>query len=121
MPEEHDDRDFRAMSNTDNFVHLHVHTDYSMLDGAAKVGELLDKAVELKMPALAITDHGNNFGAFDFWEQATKKGIKPIIGIEYKPFLSLIIFACSANSIALLLFTSFISRSWKILLLIPLK
>ena len=87
MPEEHDDRDFRAMSNTDNFVHLHVHTDYSMLDGAAKVGELLDKAVELKMPALAITDHGNNFGAFDFWEQATKKGIKPIIGIEYKPFL----------------------------------
>ena len=82
MPEEHDDRDFRAMSNTDNFVHLHVHTDYSMLDGAAKVGELLDKAVELKMPALAITDHGNNFGAFDFWEQATKKGIKPIIGIE---------------------------------------
>jgi len=70
------------MSGNDNFVHLHVHTDYSMLDGAAKVGELLDKAVELKMPAIAITDHGNNFGAFDFWEQATKKGIKPIIGIE---------------------------------------
>ena len=70
------------MSSKDNFVHLHVHTDYSMLDGAAKVDELLDKAVELKMPAIAITDHGNNFGAFDFWEQATKKGIKPIIGIE---------------------------------------
>jgi len=69
-------------SNSDNFVHLHVHTDYSMLDGAAKVTELLDKAVELKMPAIAITDHGNNFGAFDFWEQATKRNIKPIIGIE---------------------------------------
>jgi len=67
---------------SDKFVHLHVHTDYSMLDGAAKVNELLDKAVELEMPAIAITDHGNNFGAFDFWEQATKKGIKPIIGIE---------------------------------------
>jgi len=67
---------------SDNFVHLHVHTDYSMLDGAAKVNELLDKAVEFEMPAIAITDHGNNFGAFDFWEQATKKGIKPIIGIE---------------------------------------
>jgi len=69
-------------SNSENFVHLHVHTDYSMLDGAAKVDQLLDKAVEFKMPAIAITDHGNNFGAFDFWEQATKKGIKPIIGIE---------------------------------------
>ena len=68
--------------SSDNFVHLHVHTDYSMLDGAAKVTELLDKAVELQMPAIAITDHGNNFGAFDFWEQAQKRGIKPIIGIE---------------------------------------
>ena len=63
-------------------MHLHVHTDYSMLDGAAKVDQLLDKAVEFGMPAIAITDHGNNFGAFDFWELAKKKGIKPIIGIE---------------------------------------
>jgi len=70
------------MSSSDNFVHLHVHTDYSMLDGAAKVDELLDKAVELKMPAIAITDHGNNFGAWDFWNQAKARGIKPIIGIE---------------------------------------
>ena len=71
------------MSNSsDNFVHLHVHTEYSMLDGAAKVDKLLDKAVDFGMPAIAITDHGNNFGAFDFWEQATKKGIRPIIGIE---------------------------------------
>jgi len=69
-------------SNSENFVHLHVHTDYSMLDGAAKIDQLLDKAVDYGMPAIAITDHGNNFGAFDFWEQATKKGIKPIIGIE---------------------------------------
>jgi len=67
---------------SEKFVHLHVHTDYSMLDGAAKVTELLDRAVELEMPAIAITDHGNNFGAFDFWEQASKRGIKPIIGIE---------------------------------------
>jgi len=69
-------------SDSKNFVHLHVHTDYSMLDGAAKIDELLDKAVDFKMPAIAITDHGNNFGAYEFWQKATKKGIKPIIGIE---------------------------------------
>jgi DNA polymerase-3 subunit alpha len=69
-------------SNSENFVHLHVHTDYSMLDGAAKIDELLDKAVDFQMPAIAITDHGNNFGAYEFWQKATKKGIKPIIGIE---------------------------------------
>lgn len=68
--------------DSENFVHLHVHTEYSMLDGAAKIDKLLDKAIDFGMPAIAITDHGNNFGAFDFWEQATKKGIKPIIGIE---------------------------------------
>ena len=69
-------------SSSDNFVHLHVHTDYSMLDGAAKIDELLDKAVDFEMPAIAITDHGNNFGAYEFWQKATKRGIKPIIGIE---------------------------------------
>ncbi|MBO9578108.1 MAG: PHP domain-containing protein, partial [Microbacteriaceae bacterium] len=53
-----------------------------MLDGAARVGELLDEAVQLGMPAVAITDHGNNFGAFDFWKQAKARGIKPIIGTE---------------------------------------
>ncbi|GAA4154399.1 DNA polymerase III subunit alpha [Gryllotalpicola daejeonensis] len=67
---------------SDSFVHLHVHSEYSMLDGAARVGELLDAAVEQKMPAVAVTDHGNMFGAFDFWKQATGKGIKPIIGVE---------------------------------------
>ena len=64
------------------FVHLHNHTEYSMLDGAARVGELLDEAQSQQMPALAITDHGNMFGAYDFYKQATKRGVKPIIGIE---------------------------------------
>ncbi|GAA4194176.1 DNA polymerase III subunit alpha [Gryllotalpicola kribbensis] len=67
---------------SDSFVHLHVHSEYSMLDGAARVGELLDAAVEQQMPAVAVTDHGNMFGAFDFWKTATSKGIKPIIGVE---------------------------------------
>ena len=70
------------MASGDSFAHLHVHTEYSMLDGAARVGELLDEAVKLGMPAIAITDHGNNFGAFDFWRQAKARGIKPIIGTE---------------------------------------
>ncbi len=64
----------------DGFVHLHAHTEYSMLDGAARVGELLDEAARLEMPALAITDHGNMFGAFDFYKQARARGIRPIIG-----------------------------------------
>jgi DNA polymerase-3 subunit alpha len=66
----------------DSFVHLHVHTEYSMLDGAARVGELLDAAVEEGMPAIAITDHGNVFGAYDFYRQARERGIRPIVGIE---------------------------------------
>ncbi|MEI8065787.1 MAG: DNA polymerase III subunit alpha [Actinomycetes bacterium] len=65
-----------------DFVHLHVHTEYSMLDGAARVGELVREAARLEMPAIAITDHGNVFGAFEFNKQAIKAGIKPIIGIE---------------------------------------
>ncbi len=64
------------------FVHLHNHTEYSMLDGAARVGELLDEAQAQQMSAVAITDHGNMFGAYDFYKQATTRGIKPIIGIE---------------------------------------
>jgi DNA polymerase-3 subunit alpha len=66
----------------DSFVHLHVHTEYSMLDGAARLDELFAKTVELGMPALAMTDHGNVFGAFDFWKKAKAHGIKPIIGQE---------------------------------------
>ena len=64
------------------FVHLHNHTEYSMLDGAARVGELLAEAQAQQMSALAITDHGNMFGAYDFYKQATARGITPIIGIE---------------------------------------
>jgi DNA polymerase-3 subunit alpha len=66
----------------DSFVHLHVHTDYSMLDGAARLKSLLDETARLGMPAVAITDHGNLFGAYDFYKQATGAGIKPIIGME---------------------------------------
>ncbi len=64
------------------FVHLHVHSHYSLLDGAAKVPELIQRAVEFQMPALALTDHGNLFGALEFYHQAKKAGIKPIIGYE---------------------------------------
>nr|WP_022893333.1 DNA polymerase III subunit alpha [Agromyces subbeticus] len=67
---------------TDSFVHLHVHSEYSMLDGAARVGELIQAAKGEGMPAVAVTDHGNVFGAYDFWKQATDAGIKPIIGTE---------------------------------------
>ena len=70
------------MSNRDSFVHLHVHTEYSMLDGAARVGDLVEEVARQEMPAIAMTDHGNVFGAFDFYKQATKAGVKPIIGIE---------------------------------------
>ncbi|UIP58442.1 DNA polymerase III subunit alpha [Agromyces marinus] len=66
----------------DSFVHLHVHSEYSMLDGAARVGELMKAAAAEGMPAVAMTDHGNVFGAFDFWKQATDAGVKPIIGTE---------------------------------------
>ena len=69
-------------SSGDSFVHLHVHSEYSMLDGAARVKPLIAEAVAQKMPAIAVTDHGNMFGAFDFWRTATDAGIKPIIGTE---------------------------------------
>ncbi len=64
------------------FIHLHVHTEYSLLDGASKIDELVDYAVELGMDSLAITDHGVMYGAVDFYQTCTKKGIKPIIGCE---------------------------------------
>ena len=66
----------------DSFVHLHVHTEYSMLDGAAKVAPLFAEAKRLDMPAVAMTDHGNMYGAYDFHRQATATGVKPIIGLE---------------------------------------
>jgi len=70
------------MSMGDGFVHLHVHTEYSMLDGAARVGDLFAEAAAQGMPAMAMTDHGNVFGAFDFYTKARAAGIKPIIGME---------------------------------------
>jgi DNA polymerase-3 subunit alpha len=64
------------------FVHLHVHTDFSLLDGACETGELLDEASRQKMPAVAITDHGNLFAAANFFYEASKRDVKPIIGCE---------------------------------------
>ena len=68
--------------NLENFVHLHVHTEYSMLDGAAKISELVAEVARQEMPAIAMTDHGNVFGAFEFHKSAKSAGVKPIIGIE---------------------------------------
>mgnify|MGYP001027066526 FL=1 len=65
-----------------SFVHLHNHSEYSMLDGAARIKQLVAKAAELEMPAIAITDHGNSHGAYEFWKQANAHGVKPVIGIE---------------------------------------
>ncbi|MPZ96196.1 MAG: DNA polymerase III subunit alpha [Propionibacteriales bacterium] len=70
------------MSSTSSFAHLHVHTEFSMLDGAARIDELFAEAARLEMPALAMTDHGNMFGAFEFYTSARKHGVKPIIGCE---------------------------------------
>src|SRR6266705_2251207 len=66
----------------DSFVHLHLHTEYSLLDGAVRMKELMKKAAGMKMPAVAITDHGNLHGAIEFYQAATDAGIKPIIGVE---------------------------------------
>ena len=65
-----------------SFVHLHVHTEYSMLDGAARIGDLFAEAARMGMPALATTDHGYVFGAYEFWKKAQGTGVKPIIGVE---------------------------------------
>src|ERR1700751_358293 len=65
-----------------SFVHLHNHTEYSMLDGAAKITPMLAEAERLQMPAIGMTDHGNMFGASEFYNAATNAGIKPIIGVE---------------------------------------
>src|SRR5262245_1931481 len=65
-----------------DFVHLHLHTEFSLLDGACRIGELLDRAAELKMPAVAVTEHGNMFSAVTFHDEARKRGINPILGCE---------------------------------------
>ncbi|MGW8251049.1 MAG: DNA polymerase III subunit alpha, partial [Anaerolineales bacterium] len=65
-----------------SFVHLHVHTEYSLLDGFSNIKKLVNRAKQMDMPALAITDHGTMFGVIDFYNSATKAGVKPIIGVE---------------------------------------
>jgi len=67
---------------SDSFVHLHVHTEYSLLDGACRIKDLVAKAKEFDMPAVAMTDHGNLYGAIDFYQSAEKAGVKPILGCE---------------------------------------
>jgi DNA polymerase-3 subunit alpha len=66
----------------ENFVHLHVHSEYSLLDGACRIPELAARAAELKMPALALSDHGNLFGAIEFYKECRNVGVKPIVGCE---------------------------------------
>jgi DNA polymerase III subunit alpha len=68
--------------SSDSFVHLHVHTEYSMLDGAARLTDLFAETSRMGMPALAMTDHGNVFGAYDFVAKAKATGVKPIVGME---------------------------------------
>ena len=64
------------------FAHLHLHTEYSLLDGACRLGPLVDRAKELGMESLAITDHGVMYGVVDFYEACNKAGIHPVIGCE---------------------------------------
>ena len=64
------------------FVHLHLHTEFSLLAGACRIDELLDEAVKLKMPALAVTEHGNMFSLVIFHDHARDRGLKPILGCE---------------------------------------
>lgn len=71
-----------ATSPDQSFVHLHNHTEYSMLDGAARISEMFETAAELGMPAISMTDHGYVFGAYEFWKKAQRYDVKPIIGLE---------------------------------------
>jgi len=66
-----------------NFVHLHLHTEFSLLDGACRIKEVVKKAKSLNMPAIAMTDHGNMYGAVNFHDECVKQGIKPILGCEF--------------------------------------
>src|SRR6186713_2421111 len=70
------------MGMTPEFTHLHLHTEFSLLDGACRIDELLDEAVKLKMPALAVTEHGNMFSSVVFHDHAKDRGLKPILGCE---------------------------------------
>src|SRR5947199_397744 len=70
------------LMSRDSFVHLHLHTEYSLLDGSIRMKELMKKAAQFKMPAVAITAHGNLFGAIEFYQEAQRARMKPIIGCE---------------------------------------
>ena len=70
------------MTTAADFVHLHLHSQYSLLDGAVRLADLVDRVAELGMKAVAVTDHGNMFGAADFYIRAIAKQIKPILGAE---------------------------------------
>ncbi|HEY7947830.1 MAG TPA: PHP domain-containing protein, partial [Acidimicrobiales bacterium] len=70
------------MAGERSFAHLHTHTEYSMLDGAARIGDLVDAAVADGQPALGITDHGNMYGVLDFYAACRERGITPVIGTE---------------------------------------
>ena len=65
-----------------DFVHLHNHSDYSLLDGASAIPAMVKKAAKFEMPALALTDHGSMFGAVEFYQEASRAGVKPLIGME---------------------------------------
>ena len=67
---------------SDSFTHLHVHTEFSMLDGAARLDEMVAKAVADGQPAIGMTDHGNMYGTLEFYKECNSRGIKPIIGTE---------------------------------------
>jgi DNA polymerase III subunit alpha len=69
-------------SSASSFAHLHVHTEYSMLDGAARINDLFTEAARSQMPAIAVTDHGNMFGAYEFYKASKGTGVKPIVGVE---------------------------------------
>ena len=71
-----------APGSADSFVHLHTHTEFSMLDGAARLDDLFRESARMGMPALAMTDHGNVFGAYEFWRKAKGHGVTPISGME---------------------------------------
>ncbi len=70
------------MPSSPRFVHLHLHTDYSLLDGACEIKQLAEEAARRGMPAVAVTDHGNLFAAQNFYYEATTRGVKPIVGCE---------------------------------------
>ena len=67
---------------SDSFVHLHLHTEFSLLDGMIRIKDLAKRAKELGMPAVAMTDHGNLYGAIKFYQECNKLGVKPILGCE---------------------------------------